>query len=104
MIDSDWIEISYFDIDDFREYIECLPEDEYAKELENYSKQQAKYIIETDMKKASTFYEFMKKYSPRDYKIINNREYVSQRVITTHVYLWNNLKKHDIKKLRIFFL
>ena len=104
MIERDWIEITYFDIDDFENYIEGLTEDQYAKELENYSKQQAKIIIETDMKKANTFYEFMKKYSPRDYKIINNREYVSQRVISTHVNLWNNLNKSKIKKLRIFFL
>ena len=104
MIESDWVEITYFDIDDFNNYIEGLTEDQYAKELENYSKQQARLIIEADMKQANTFYEFMKKYSPRDYKIINNREYVSQRVISTHVNLWNNLNKRKIQKLRVFFL
>ena len=104
MIENDWIEITYFDINDFGNYLEGLTEDQYAKELENYSKQQAKIIIQTDMKKANTFYEFMKEYSLRDYKIINNREYVSQRVISTHVNLWNDLNKSKIKKLRIFFL
>ena len=56
------------------------------------------------MKKNNCFYNFVKNYSSRDFKIINNKKYVSQRVICKHVKYWNEIHPDNkIKKLRVFF-
>jgi len=57
------------------------------------------------MKRWECFYNFMKDYSYRDYKLINNKPYVSQRVVDKHVKYWNIVHPtNKIKKLRIFFM
>ena len=101
---EEWVNIDYIDIDDFHNYLKYLPEDEQAYELEFYGKQQSLIMLKNEMLKEKNFYYFVKNYSPRDYKIINNRSHVSQRVIKTHVELWNEIHKTRIKKLRIFFI
>ena len=56
------------------------------------------------MTKYTSFYKFMKSYSPKDYKYTNRKEYVSQRVIAKHVELWNEIHTKKLRTLRIFFL
>ena len=99
-----WTEIKHFNIDDFYTYLYTLPEEQQAKELETFGKRQSLLLLKTDMKKYINFYEFIKQYSPRDYKILNNKPYVSQRVIIKHVEIWNELHCQQIKRLRIFFI
>ena len=99
-----WTEIQHFNVDDFYTYLYTLPEEEQALELERFGKQQSLVLLKNDMVKFNSFYEFIKQYSPRDYKILNNKPYVSQRVIIKHVQLWNELHTAEIKRLRIFFL
>jgi len=100
----DWTEVKHFNVDDFYTYLYTLPEEQQAKELEQFGKQQSLFLLKTDMKKYNNFYEFIKQYSPRDYKILNNKQYVSQRVIIKHVELWNEIHSQSIKRLRIFFI
>jgi len=100
----DWTEVKHFNVDDFYTYLYTLPEEQQAKELEQFGKQQSLLLLKTDMKKYNNFYEFIKQYSPRDYKILNNKQYVSQRVIIKHVELWNEIHSQSIKRLRIFFI
>ena len=104
MLFEDWLHVSYFDHSEFYNYLYTLPDDEHARELETYTKQQAMLILKEDMKKSNNFYEFIRNYSPRDYTIVNSKPYVSQRVISTHVELWNSLHKQRLKTLRIFFI
>ena len=99
-----WTEVKHFNTDDFYTYLYTLPEEQQAKELEQFGKQQSLFLLKTDMKKYNNFYDFIKQYSPRDYKILNNKPYVSQRVIIKHVELWNELHCQEIKRLRIFFI
>lgn len=99
-----WTEIKHFDVDDFYTYLYTLPDDQQAKELETFGKQQSLMLLKYDMKQYTSFYEFIKQYSPRDFKILNNKPYVSQRVIIKHVELWNELHSNEIKRLRIFFI
>ena len=101
---DDWTEINHFDIDDFYTYLYTLSEEHQAKELEIFGKQQSLMLLKTEMTKYNNFYEFIKQYSPRDYKKLNNKPYVSQRVIIKHVELWNELHFPKIKILRIFFM
>ena len=100
----DWTEIKHFDIEDFYTYLDTLPEDQQANELALYGKQQSMLLLKDDMKKYNNFYTFIQYYSPRDFKMLNNKPYVSQRVIIKHVELWNDLHDKKIKKLRIFFI
>ena len=99
-----WTEINHFNIDDFYTYLYTLSEEQHANELENFGKRQSFLLLKNDMKKYTSFYEFIKQYSPRDYKLLNNKPYVSQRVIIKHVELWNELHFQQIKRLRIFFI
>ena len=99
-----WTEIKHFNVDDFYTYLYTLPEEQQAHELEMFGKQQSLVLLKNDMVRFNNFYEFIKQYSPRDYKILNNKPYVSQRVIIKHVQLWNELHTAEIKRLRIFFL
>ena len=99
-----WTEIQHFSIDDLYKYIKTLPEEQQAKELETFGKQQSLILLKNEMKKYNNFYDFIKQYSPRDYKILNNKSYVSQRVIIKHVELWNEVHSQNIKRLRIFFI
>ena len=99
-----WTEVKHFNVDEFYTYLSGLSEEQQAHELETFGKQQSLMLLKTDMIKYTNFYEFIKQYSPRDYKILNNKPYVSQRVIIKHVELWNELHCRQIKRLRIFFL
>ena len=81
-----------------------LSEDDHAKELQQYGKQLAIELLRDDMTKYTSFYKFMKSYSPKDYKYTNRKEYVSQRVIAKHVELWNEIHTKKLRTLRIFFL
>ena len=104
IITDDWTEIPYFNVDDFYTYLHTLPEELQAHELQLFGKQQSLLLLKNDMMKYNNFYEFIKQYSPRDFKILNNKQYVSQRVIIKHVQLWNEIHTSDIKRLRIFFI
>lgn len=101
---NDWTEINHFDIDEFYTYLSTLPEEQQANELQMFGKQQSYLVLKNDMLKYNNFYTFIQNYSPRDYKILNNKPYVSQRVIIKHVELWNELHSMNIKRLRVFFL
>ena len=72
IVDDDWTEIKHFNVDDFYNYLYTLPEELQAKELEIFGNQQSLILLKTEMKKYYNFYEFVKQYSPRDYKILNN--------------------------------
>ena len=101
---NDWIKISHFNSDEFETYIQTLSETEQEEALHQYGKKQSFILLEDDMKKYNNFYTFIKNYSPRDYKFIRNNPHVSQRVIATHVELWNSVHIRQIKTLRIFFM
>ena len=101
---EDWISIPRLSENEFLMYLNTLTEDEHAKELEQYGKKLAIELLRNDMSKYSSFYKFMKSYSPRDYKYTNKKEYVSQRVIAKHIELWNETHKIKLRTLRIFFL
>lgn len=103
-MNDDWTKIDYFNIDEFYSYLYTLPEEQQADELATFGKQQSMILLKDDMIKYKNFYEFIKNYSPRDYRIINNKPWISQRVINTHIQLWNSLHIHRITKLRVFFL
>jgi hypothetical protein len=100
----DWTEIPYFTSDELNEYLDTLSEDEYAYELQSYSKYHARSILKEEMKKVNNFYDFVKNYSPCDYKVIQNKPYISQRVISTHIEIWNEINDIKIKHLQVFFI
>lgn len=101
---EDWISIPHLSESDFMKYLNTLSEDDHAKELQQYGKQLAIELLRDDMTKYTSFYKFMKSYSPKDYKYTNRKEYVSQRVIAKHVELWNETHTKKLRTLRIFFL
>ena len=101
---SDWTHVSYFSKNQFYEYLDTLAEDKHAREMEIYSKQQSLQILKDFMKEENDFYTFIKNYSPRDYKIIRKKQFVSQRVIMKHVQLWNEVHDTNIQTLNVFFL
>jgi hypothetical protein len=104
MKNDNWISVDYLNQDDFYMYIQELSEDERAIELAQFSKRVGKKLLKEEMKKNNCFYNFIKSYSSRDFKIIKNKKYVSQRVICTHVKFWNETHPNNkIKNLRVFF-
>lgn len=104
MEDDNWISVEYLNPDDFYTYMQDLSEDDRAVELAQFSKRFGKKLLKEEMKKNNCFYNFVKNYSSRDFKIINNKKYVSQRVICKHVKYWNEIHPDNkIKKLRVFF-
>jgi hypothetical protein len=104
MESDNWLSINYLTPDDFSEYLKTLPEDERSIELAQFSKRYAKKILKEGMKASTCFYQFIQDYSSRDFKIINGKPHVSQRVIIKHVKYWNDTHPYNhIRKLRIFF-
>lgn len=104
MASDTWISVNYLDPKEFSLYLDTLSDDEKNMELAEYSKRQAKRMLKQEMKNNNCFYTFIKNYSPRDFKIIRNLPYVSQRVIIKHVKYWNEMHpEKKIKNLRIFF-
>jgi hypothetical protein len=101
---EDWIDVKQFNVSEFNLYLEYLTEDEKAKQIEIYGKNKALELLKKDMCKYDCFYTFVKDFSPIDYKVMNRVQYVSQRVITKHVELWNDLHHKKLKSLRIFFI
>ena len=99
-----WTSINFLNKDDFLEYLETLPEAERPDELKKYSQCEAVNILKNDMKKCNmNFYNFIAQFSPADFKIINRKSHVSQRVIDTHVNYWNEVNpEKKIKTLRVF--
>lgn len=101
---DNWISVDYLNQDEFYTYMQELTEDERAIELAQFSKRVGKKLLKEEMKNNICFYNFIKNYSPRDFKIIKNKKYVSQRVICKHVKYWNEIHTDNkIKNLRIFF-
>ena len=72
--------------------------------MESYGKEKSLEILKEYMQSHRNFYMFIKVYSPRDYRYIEGKSYVSHRVIEKHVQIWNETHSHNVKKLRIFFL
>jgi hypothetical protein len=104
MENNNWISVEYLNNDDFCLYMDTLSEDEKAVELAQFSKRVGKKMLKDEMKKNNCFYNFIKSYSSRDFKIIKNKKHVSQRVICKHVKYWNETHPNNkIKNLRIFF-
>ena len=79
-----------------------MSEDEYN----NYvSRNIAENMLIDDMKKYANFYTFVRNFSPVDYKIIYNKEHVSQRVMFKWRILWNSVHpENQLDTLNIFFL
>lgn len=95
-----WTHIEHLDHKDFMEYVDTLPDKEKIFEIKKHSRR----MLKDEMRKYISFYNFIEKYSPRDFKIIKGKKYVSQRVIREHVKYWNQTHPFNtIKKLRIFF-
>jgi hypothetical protein len=95
-----WTQVDHLNQTEFMEYIETLSDDDKQKEIKKYSKR----LLKNEMKKYISFYNFIKNYSPRDFKIIKGSPHVSQRVLYKHVKYWNEIHPNNsIKKLQIFF-
>ena len=90
-----WIPVDYLNVDDFYDYLQTLSEDQRALELQQFSKREAKKILKKGMKESNCFYDFIKNYSYRDFKIIQGLPHVSQRVIlkTCKILEYNTSKK-----------
>ena len=100
-----WIPVDYLNTDDFYDYLQTLPEDQRALELQQFSKREAKKILKKGMKESNCFYDFIRYYSQKDFKFIKNIPHVSQRVLIKHVKYWNlTHPKNKINNLRIFFM
>ena len=89
---------------DLHDYIDTLDDDTKAIELEKYGKSLSMILLKEHMTKFENFYYFMRDYSPCDYRIINRKPHVSQRVIVQHIDLWNAVHNNKLKRIRIFFL
>ena len=99
-----WISVNYLNHGEFYNYLNTLSDEERNIELVQYSKRHAKKLLKDEMRNNTCFYTFIKNYSPRDYQVINQVNYVSQRVICKHVKYWNQIHpENKIKNLRVFF-
>ena len=103
-MNGNWTLVNYLKIEEIYDYISTLPDEEQMYELERSGKHMSIELLKNDMKLSDNFYDFIKQYSPKDFKIIQKKQYVSQRVIQTHVELWNETHNTRLKKLRIFFM
>jgi hypothetical protein len=101
---KNWIPVDTLGKKDFLEYLETLPESERSEELVKFSQKEAIHILKKEMKDSKTnFYNFISKFSPADFKIINRKSHVSQRVIVKHVKYWNEVNPtKKVKTLRVF--
>jgi len=101
-----WIPVSHLSLNDFTVYLSTVDNEEIrSTEIQRYSKRHAVEIMCMDMLKYTTFYDFVKVFSPNDYKLIKGKSHVSQRVIATHVQYWNDIHpSKTITTLRIFFM
>lgn len=99
-----WTSVNFLKQDDFLEYLDTLPENERSDELKKFSQREAVNILKKDMKACKTnFYNFIARFSPADFKIINRKSHVSQRVIDSHVNYWNEVNPDKkVKTLRVF--
>jgi len=86
-----WIPVSHLSLNDFTVYLSTVDNEEIrSTEIQRYSKRHAVEIMCMDMLKYTTFYDFVKVFSPNDYKLIKGKSHVSQRVtfntgtISTH--------------------
>jgi len=99
-----WVPLDHLSDVDFKEYLNTVPEDEKSIELKHHIKLKSEILLKEEMKKYSNFYNFIKKYSPRDFKTIKNKGHVSQRVINVHLRFWNEIHPNNqVKNLRVFF-
>ena len=99
-----WIPIDHLSDKDFMDYLRTLPENFRAPELQRHTKSKATQILKDEMSKHTNFYSFIKKYSPKDYKLINSKGHVSQRVLLNHVNMWNEIHpNNEVKHIRVFF-
>ncbi len=99
-----WVPLNHLSDTEFNEYLDTIPEDNKSIELRQHIKMKSEVILKEEMKKYTNFYNFIKKYSPKDFKIIKNRGHVSQRVLNTHLQFWNEIHpSNPINNLRVFF-
>jgi len=103
--DNAWVNVDYLSNNEFNNYLDSITNDIQAEELRLYTKREAIRILKDEISKYDNFYDFVKNYSPRDYKCVKGKEYVSQRVLNDHVKYWNEIHNDlEIKLLRVFFM
>jgi hypothetical protein len=101
----DWTSVPYLNQHDFIGYLDTLTQDDRAQEIKIFSQREGVRLLKKHMKEEQDFYNFMAIFSPPDFKIIKGKEYVSQRVVSTHVKYWNDTHPQcQIKTLRVFFM
>ena len=99
-----WVPLDHLSDSDFKDYLNTIPEDNKPTELQQHMKLKSEGILKEEMKKYTNFYNFIKKYSPNDFKTIKNKGHVSQRVLTKHLKFWNEIHpSNQVKNLRVFF-
>ena len=76
-----------------------------CKEMQLETERKGIEILKNEMKLYNNFYKFIKDFSPVDYKLINGKKYVSQRVIGNHFKYWNEIHSYSkLQNIRIFQL
>lgn len=99
----DWNEVQNLSISEFNKYLSTLSSDMQLEASQLETKRQGIQILKTLMKTHSTFYSFIKDFSPVDYKNIKGIPHVSKRVIGCHFNMWNAIHPNrSIKKLNTF--
>ena len=101
----DWIVIDNFTNIEFETYLNSLSELVRSQVCQLETKKQSIHILKNIIKSHSSFYNFIYDFSPVDFKHINGLPHVSQRVLGTHVNLWNSIHPDSsILNLRTFHL
>ena len=99
-----WVPLDHLSDTDFKEYLKTISEDDKPIELQQHIKMKSEGILKEEMKMYRNFYNFIKQYSPRDFKTIKNKGHVSQRVLNIHLRIWNEIHPtEEVKNLRVFF-
>ena len=100
---NEWVKLTHLSFNEFEEYIEFLSDTEKELAQQYETQRKGREIILDMMKEYSNFYTFIKNFSPVDYKYIDKKQYVSNRVTTTHLELWHITHPYSkLEHLRVF--